>query len=251
MKLGFISDIHEDIVSLQKAFDVLDREKVDSIICLGDIVGFAVPFYRNISSRDADKCIELVKSNCSHAVAGNHDLYAVRKIPKYTAEFEYGENWYSLDYEKRAKLARNKIWLYEDSEIPSRITDESKDFLSGLDEFKIIQTGDVNIFFSHFCYPDFTGSTIFFPAEFFHLKKHFEFTQNLNCKISFSGHGHPEGCIHTNWDKISLLGFSEHKIKNDFGWFVTPCVAKTSRKNGVLVFDTINFTVKTIQLNSI
>ena len=35
MQLGFISDIHEDITSLQKALRLLEREKVDSIICLG------------------------------------------------------------------------------------------------------------------------------------------------------------------------------------------------------------------------
>lgn len=251
MILGFLSDVHEDINSLHKAFDILEREKVDSIICLGDIVGFAIPFYRYITSRDADTCVKLIKSNCSHAVAGNHDLYALKKIPTFTADFKYTENWYSLDYDKRAKRARNKIWLYEDTEIPSRLSEESIDFLNALEEFKVIQFGDVTIFISHFCYPDFSGSTIFFPAEFFHLKKHFEFAQNLNCRISISGHGHPEGCIQADNDELLLLEFGEHKIKNDQFWLVAPCVAKTSRKNGVLVFDTNNITVKTIQLNSI
>jgi predicted phosphodiesterase len=36
MVLEFITDIHEDITSLQKAFKLLEQEKVDSIICLGD-----------------------------------------------------------------------------------------------------------------------------------------------------------------------------------------------------------------------
>ena len=54
MILGFITDIHEDITSLQKAFKLLEQEKVDSIICLGDIIGFALPFYKNIPDRDAD-----------------------------------------------------------------------------------------------------------------------------------------------------------------------------------------------------
>lgn len=250
MKLGFISDIHEDILSLQKAFDLLQQEKVDSIICLGDIVGFALPFYKNIHNRDADKCLELVMANCDHIVIGNHDLYAIRKTPKFNSGFDYGENWYSLDYEKRSKLARNRIWLYEDSEIPSLLNDNSKTFLNELDEFKVVQFNKVNIFLSHFCFPDFSGSSIFSPKQSFHLKKHFEFTKNLNCKISFSGHGHPEGCVLTDEEKITLLDYGEHKIKNDSSWIVAPCVANTSRKNGVLVFDTINFTVKTIELNN-
>ncbi len=250
MKLGFISDIHEDILSLQKAFDVLNREKVDSIICLGDIVGFALPFYKNINTRDANKCVELVKSNCSHIVAGNHDLYALKKIPEFSAGFDYGDNWYALSYERRSKLARNRIWLYEDTEIPSNLSDESIDFLKGLDEYQALHFDKMNIFISHFCYPDFSGSSIFTPSQPFHLAMHFEFTQNLNCKISISGHGHPEGCVVTDEEKISLLNFGDHKINNDPSWIVVPCVANTSRKNGILLFDTINYLIKTIQLNN-
>ncbi len=250
MILGFITDIHEDITSLQKAFKILEQEKVDSIICLGDIIGFALPFYKNIPDRDADRCIKLVKSNCSKTVVGNHDLFAIKKIPEFASGFSYEKNWYSLDYDKRSKLARNKIWLYEDSEIPSLLSDVSKDFLNSLEEYAVIQSDKINIFISHFCYPDFSGSSIFFPEQPFHLKKHFEFTQNLNCKISFSGHGHPEGCVFINEDKLSLYKFGEHKISNNNCWMVTPCVAKTTRKNGVLIFDTNNFTIRILELNS-
>ncbi|MDP3149029.1 MAG: metallophosphoesterase family protein [Ignavibacteria bacterium] len=250
MILGFLSDIHEDVNSLQKAFNLFEQEKVDSIICLGDIVGFALPFYKNISDRDANKCVELIKANCSHVVAGNHDLYALRKIPSFTAGFNYGENWYSLNYEKRAKLARNKIWLYEDTEIPSVLNDEAKDFLDGLGEFAVVQLNKMNLFISHFCYPDLSGSAIFFPEQSFHLKMHFTFIENLDCKISVSGHGHPEGCVFSNEDKLSFLEFGEHEIRNDQCWMATPCVAKTSRKNGVLVFNTDSFTMKILELTS-
>ena len=251
MKIGFLSDIHEDVNSLQKAFGLLEHENVDSIICLGDIIGFTLPFSKNISDRDANKCIGLIKANCSNVIIGNHDLFALKKTPKFTSGFNYGEDWYSLDYEKRSKLARKKIWLYEDSEIPSILTDESKEYLNGLDEYAVVQCGEINIFISHFCFPDFSGSSIFFPEQPFHLKKHFEFTQNLNCMISFSGHGHPEGCVLTDEDKLSLLNFGEHKINSNKFWAVAPCVANTSRKNGVLIFDSNNFTIRILQLNSI
>ena len=36
MKLGFISDIHEDIVSLERALEILLKEQCDQIICLGE-----------------------------------------------------------------------------------------------------------------------------------------------------------------------------------------------------------------------
>ncbi len=250
MKIGFLSDIHEDIASLQKALKLLEQEKVDSIICLGDIVGFTLPFYKNINDRDADVCIKLVKENCSQTVIGNHDLYAIKKIPTYNSNFNYGENWYSLDYEKRAKLSKNRIWLYEDSEIPVTLNDESIEYLNELAEYSTVLAGDADIFISHFCFPDFSGSAIFFPEQPFHLLKHFEFTQNLNCSISFSGHGHPEGCVYTNEDKLSLLKFGEYNLNDCKCWIVVPCVAKTSRKNGVLVFNTEDHSIKTLELNS-
>jgi predicted phosphodiesterase len=251
MKIGFLTDIHEDIKSLQKAFKLVEQEKADSIICLGDIVGFALPFYKNIDDRDADRCIKLIKENCSYAVLGNHDLFAIRQTPKFTFGFNYGKNWYALDYEKRSKLAKQKIWLYEDSEIPTTLNDHSVEYLRGLNEYEIFQAGNLNIFISHFCFPDFSGSSIFFPEQPFHLKKHFEFIENLDCRISFSGHGHPEGCVITDEEKLSLINFGEYIIKSSRNWLVVPCVANTSRKNGVLVFDTNNFSIKILQLNSI
>ncbi len=41
MLLGVISDIHEDIIALEKALTFLEKRNCDQIICLGDIVGYA------------------------------------------------------------------------------------------------------------------------------------------------------------------------------------------------------------------
>lgn len=248
MKVGFVADIHEDIASLEYALEILCEEKCEKIICLGDIVGFAIPFYKSITSRDADACVKSVKRNCSHVVTGNHDLYAIKKTPVNTAGFEYGMEWYSLDYETRSRLARNKIWLYEDSELPCKLSDESISFLDSLSETDVVELPEMSILISHFCYPDFTGSTIHFPSEGSHLKKHFSYAESNNCVLSFSGHGHTEGCLIGNIEKIINPGFGTHKIQYDQQWMVCPGIAKTSRKNGVLIFDSSNMIVKTIHL---
>ena len=96
MKIGFVSDIHEDINSLKEALRILDFQKCDKIVCLGDIVGYSVPFYGFLSSRNASEVIELLKKKCDIIVAGNHDLFAIRKLPKYKAGFKYPKNWYTL-----------------------------------------------------------------------------------------------------------------------------------------------------------
>ncbi|MBS3945103.1 MAG: metallophosphoesterase [Melioribacter sp.] len=250
MKIGFISDIHEDIVSLEKALSLLSDEKCDSVICLGDIVGFTLPFYRYIESRNAEECVRLVKENCIKVVAGNHDLYAIKKVPNYKSGFDYGDNWYNLDYEVRAGKSRNRIWLYEDNEIRSYLSDASKEFLNSLNEIEFIESGDVKILISHFCYPDFSGSAIFFPGEIFHLEKHFNFMNEQNCKLSISGHGHPEGIIMVTEDRFASLKFGFNRIAEGVQWIVVPCVARTTRENGVFILDTSNMEFHSLSLKS-
>jgi len=250
MKIGFISDIHEDVISLEKALRLLSDEKCDSVICLGDIVGFTLPFYRYIESRNAEEAVRLVKENCSKVVAGNHDLYAIRKVPFYKSGFDYDDNWYNLDYETRAVKSRNRIWLYEDNEIKSFLSDDSKDFINSLNETEIVECGDIKLLISHFCYPDFSGSAIFFPGEVFHLEKHFGFMNEKNCKVSISGHGHPEGAIMVTEEKFASLKFGTNRLSDGTQWIVAPCVARTTRENGVLLLDTSSNEFKTLSLKT-
>jgi len=250
MRLGFITDIHEDVQNLEKALLILSKEKCDTLICLGDIVGFTIPFYRYIETRNAEECVRLVKESCSVVVTGNHDLYAIKKVPHHKAGFSYSYDWYNLDYEIREKRARNRIWLYEDNEIRCQLSDGAKEFLGNLNEIEFREYDNLKFLFSHFCYPDFSGSAIFFPREPFHLTKHFEYMKENNCFVSISGHGHPEGAIIVDENKFSLSGFGIHKLIDDPQWIVIPCVARTSRLNGVMILDTTSKEFKTISFNS-
>ena len=87
MRIGFVSDIHEDIVNLKTAFAVLEKANCDVVVSLGDIVGSSFRFQENVQRRNANACIDMVKDQCSLAVAGNHDLFAIRKIPEHTRNF--------------------------------------------------------------------------------------------------------------------------------------------------------------------
>ena len=251
MKIGFISDIHEDIQSLEKALDILSGEGCDNIVCLGDITGFVLPFYRYIPVRNTEACIKFVRQKCSVVVAGNHDLYAARRIPKFSAGFEYGDNWYNTDYKIRAKRAQNKIWLYEDGELPVLLSGESSSFLMGLNELERVDFGSISFLFSHFCYPDFSGSTIHFPAEANHLRTHFEYMQSLGCIIGVSGHGHPEGFIIVSEDEFKFYPFGTYQLRREIQWIVVPCVARTMRSNGVLIIDSESMKITAIRIHKI
>lgn len=45
MKLGILSDIHEDITSLNTALRIFEDKKCDKLLCLGDILGYDPNYY--------------------------------------------------------------------------------------------------------------------------------------------------------------------------------------------------------------
>lgn len=64
MKLGVISDIHANLPALKAVLSALEEEDVDSIVCLGDIVGVL---------GSSAEVVELVRNSCEYTVYGNHD----------------------------------------------------------------------------------------------------------------------------------------------------------------------------------
>lgn len=250
MKIGFIADIHEDYKSLQEAFSILDKFECDVIVCLGDIVGFTLPFQKKINNRDANECIKLIKEKCAVTVVGNHDLHAIKKIPEYSAGFHFHEDWYDLDANTRAALSKDYIWIYEENDLPISLTQESKAFLNSLPEYSITTFDGITFLFSHFNYPNLSGSTIKFPTKVADLKSHFNFMREFECIISVSGHGHPEGFIFTSPKKFKFYPFGSYKLKHEIQGLICPCVASTNRLNGVMVLDTSTLQLDVIPLNS-
>jgi diadenosine tetraphosphatase ApaH/serine/threonine PP2A family protein phosphatase len=64
MSIVILSDIHSNLESFQAVLKDFSRERVDQVLCLGDVVGYAA---------DPDHCIETLRGLTSHVVAGNHD----------------------------------------------------------------------------------------------------------------------------------------------------------------------------------
>lgn len=250
MKIGFISDIHEDIASLGDAFAELDRRQCDAVVCLGDIVGFTIPFQRYIRTRDADASLAMVRAECAVVVAGNHDLFAARRTPQYDAGFPYGENWYALDYDTRARRSRNRVWLYEDSEMPHFLSAAAREYLASLPEYAVEEFGGHRFFLSHFHYPDLSGSRIDSLRRARHLRQHFAFVAQHDCPFSFSGHGHPEGCARSTPKRLRFLPFGSYTLDGEPEWIAGPCVANTTRANGCMLFDTATRQLDVIPLAS-
>jgi predicted phosphodiesterase len=68
MKIALISDIHANVEALEAVLADIEMQKVNEILCLGDIVGYGA---------NPNECIDLVRKTCSLVLLGNHDAAAV------------------------------------------------------------------------------------------------------------------------------------------------------------------------------
>jgi metallophosphoesterase superfamily enzyme len=64
MKYAILGDIHANITALEAVLERIDREDVDQILSVGDVVGYGP------SPRE---CIRLLRERCAEVVRGNHD----------------------------------------------------------------------------------------------------------------------------------------------------------------------------------
>jgi len=258
MKLGIISDIHEDVESLKKALGMLEKNSCDEIICLGDIVGVCIHFEKYMSTRNAKKCVSLVRQNCKYIVAGNHDLYAARKIPEYRGGFNFPDNWYRLDIGERRELSEGKVWLYED-EIPNNLEPDDIEYLSSLKEFIIIGDNNKHYFFSHFIIPNITGTEIGVPQSRVNVNEHVDYLKKLKCSTGMCGHIHAEGMILFQEQKNNVLlriqqtnklfSFGNYCLGNELQCVSVPVVADIGIRNGVAIFDTNKSEISCIPIN--
>ena len=103
MRYGIISDIHGNLEALETVQKALSGEKVDKVLCVGDMVGYGA---------DPAECIKQTKALSEVIVCGNHD--AATAGVKSMAFFN--------------EAARNAvIWTQKN------LSDKDKDFLKSLD----------------------------------------------------------------------------------------------------------------------
>ncbi|MBN2892521.1 MAG: metallophosphoesterase [Bacteroidales bacterium] len=251
MKIGIVSDIHEDIIRLKEALIFFEKQKCDKLVCLGDIVGFSAPFYGYFTTRSASKCIELIRSNFDVVVAGNHDLHSIKKLPEFNADVLYPSDFYDLDYHNQIMLFENVIWNYDKNSLNPLLTSSDADFLSGLNEFEILDTGNDKILFSHYIYPNVSGSKIEFYRESADFKQHFEFMERQKCNISISGHTHEEGAVVFDNQSVKFNSFGRFKLKNDkIKSIIGPGIANGTSANGFSIYDSNKKELRTIPLKS-
>ena len=247
MRLAIISDIHEDIISLRRVIGKIEKLGVDQIICLGDISGFSIPFYKYWKTRDAHECLSLLREKNSIIVPGNHDYHAAQMIPKNSAVFDFPDNWYDLDFRQRSGLSKNEIWLHEQDDLNPLYTLEDIEFLRSLPEYYVLNNTRTKILFSHYAYPNLSGFKKSFYSHGAEFKPHFEFMENLDCSISFTGHAHTRGLYTVSQGHFKHLRHKYLRMRKFPICIGIPPVAKQKNCCGFCKFDLEDYTLQLIR----
>lgn len=249
MRIGIITDIHEDAERLSAALTGLEKMNCDMIACLGDITGYDDRFYSYGHSRDPEYCIDLINVNCRVIIPGNHDLFHLKKLPLYNTVFSFPENWYELDYKDREKISKGLLWLYG-NDIPVKDIEQLREFLSSKTDSVVYDAGGIKILFSHSIAPDISGILRKKPYRKKHFRQHFDLIREKECDIGVSGHLHPNGLLKINGKKIFNPKFSKFDLNDDINHFICPCVANGMQDNGYTILDTKERTIESIPLRT-
>ncbi len=92
MRTALISDIHANLAALRAVLDHIGGQRVDRIICLGDIVGYGP---------DPVACVDLVAEKCEWSLMGNHDFGVLYEPTNFNAAAEQAAYWTRAQFEQR------------------------------------------------------------------------------------------------------------------------------------------------------
>jgi predicted phosphodiesterase len=99
MRIAVISDIHSNLPALEKALSIIKEQSVDTIYCLGDIVGYG---------SQPNECIDLIREKASLCVLGNHDSAVIN-----SSEIQYlpPEGRIAAEWTLKILTQENRIFL--------------------------------------------------------------------------------------------------------------------------------------------
>lgn len=100
MKLAIISDIHGNLYALMKVLEDIEDQRVDSIICLGDLIGYG-PHPNEVVSMIQRRNILCLKGNYDVSVVSDSYAY-IRETPT---------NLFALPWAVNELRAANKFYL--------------------------------------------------------------------------------------------------------------------------------------------
>lgn len=102
MKLAIISDIHSNLYALMNVLEDIDDKKVDSIICLGDLIGYGP---------HPNETVSLIKRRNILCIKGNYDMAVVNNSFDYIKDNAINSE--ALPWSVNELRAQNRYFLDE------------------------------------------------------------------------------------------------------------------------------------------
>lgn len=174
MRQALISDIHGNLEALTEVLQDIKDQKIDRIVCLGDIVGYGP---------NPCQCLDLVMQKCELTILGNHDQAALFDPEGFNPVALRAIYWTrdELDRGTGVPSATNRRW----------------DFLSELPKLK----KDGDILYVHGSPRDATNEYVFPETIYDQHRMQLLFERvSLYC---FQGHTHMPGVFTTDGEFIS------------------------------------------------
>ena len=84
MRTAIISDIHSNLTAFETVLADIERQGVDRIICLGDIIGYGP---------NPVQCVDLVRERCEWSLLGNHDFGVAYEPSNFNPVAENAAYW--------------------------------------------------------------------------------------------------------------------------------------------------------------
>lgn len=163
MKRAIISDIHGNLEALTTVLEDIEKQNVDEIICLGDVIGYGA---------NPLECLDLIMEKCKICLIGNHEHGALFDPD--------GFNGNAMDA---------ILWTREQLSKPSERRDERWEFLN-MNPRKYYDE-NWRALFVHGS-PKNPLNEYIFPEDIYNPRK-MELLFNLVQHISFQGHTHVPG----------------------------------------------------------
>lgn len=239
MKIGVITDIHEDLISLKKAIEFFEKNNCNDLVCLGDIVGFDPNHHTHSDTRNSSECIHIIKENCKYIVAGNHDIYALDRH-----KFELDDK---LDYNNILHKKEYENLNYNDLPLEN-FSIKDYEFIENLPKYTLANFEGNLILLSHSVFPDITGKLLIRQNNTWEFKEHINFLKSNHCKFSIGGHLHSKGITKSDTQINQLLNFGKLEFDNSQYHYSLPSLVQRNNKFQVTIIDFNEFYFESFSL---
>ena len=174
MKIGLISDIHGNMLALEKTLEEFQKRKITHIFCGGDIIGLG-PYPEEVVQR-------LMAYPNVVCIQGNHEGYLTNRIP----EFIHGRPI-------REEEINHHRWVHQ------MLSSSSKEYIQSLQNVAFFEIEGIKIYMTHYpstqegVYKDFYK----FPTD----QELVSLFQDIDADVYLYGHTHVQNikCIGGKW----------------------------------------------------